>query len=52
MIIHGDNSKQNEETKEYHVTEKKIFYKDDDITKHDNLKWICYTKSLTVGVDS
>jgi hypothetical protein len=49
-MIHGDNMKIDKNGKK-HITNKKAFYNNDDDYKLDNIKYVCFTRSLTVGCD-
>ena len=50
LQIHGDNLKIDENGQK-HITNKKAFYNDADDHKLDNIKYVVYTRSLTVGCD-
>lgn len=49
-MIHGDNLNIDYNDKK-HITNKKIFYNETDDDKLQKIKYVCYTKSLTCGVD-
>jgi len=50
LTIHGDNLKEDDNGMK-HITNKKAFYNDSDDNKLDNIKYVCYTRSLTTGCD-
>jgi hypothetical protein len=49
-MIHGDNVKIDDNGKK-HITNKKDFYNDSNPEKLNNIIYVCYTRSLSVGCD-
>ena len=49
-MIHGDNMKIDSNNKK-HIFNKKEFYNNKDDNKLNNILYVCYTKTLTCGVD-